>query len=305
MRFFVGITDHDWFEHLSTALGVDEVNFWQPGGRVHFRALQPGEPFLFKLHSPNDYIVGGGFFSHSTLAPASFAWSAFGEKNGAHTEAEMRARIERYRRVPPGTEDYVIGCILLEQPFFIPREHWIALPDWRPQIVQGRGYDSLGDGRAIWERVQAFLSGSVLLAPVAEEPTSPRYGEPSAVLPRLGQGSFRVIVTDSYARRCAFTNSPVLHVLEAAHIKPYAAGGTHMPSNGILLRQDLHTLFDRGYVTVTPAHRIEVSRRIHEEFDNGKEYYRLHGSEIRVPELMQRRPSAEFLSWHNENVYRG
>src|SRR5215510_14947587 len=89
-------------------------------------------------------------------------------------------------------------------------------------------------------------------------------------LARLGQGSFRLIVLDSYQRRCAFTNSPVLHVLDAAHIKPYALGGTHAPENGLLLRQDLHTLFDRGYVTVTPDHHVEISQCIKQEFDNGK-----------------------------------
>jgi putative restriction endonuclease len=120
----------------------------------------------------------------------------------------------------------------------------------------------------------------------------------------LGQCSFRLIVLDSYARRCAFTNSPVLHVLDAAHIRPYALGGTHAPGNGLLLRQDLHTLFDRGYMTVTPGHHVEVSQRIKQEFDNGKEYYALHGREIRLPELTDRKPSTEFIRWHNENVYR-
>lgn len=62
------------------------------------KALQVGEPFLFKLHSPNDYIVGGGFFSHSAIFPVSLAWQAFDQKNGATTEQEMRARVERYRR---------------------------------------------------------------------------------------------------------------------------------------------------------------------------------------------------------------
>jgi putative restriction endonuclease len=102
----------------------------------------------------------------------------------------------------------------------------------------------------------------------------------------------------------AFTNSPVLHVLEAAHIRPYSDGGTHAPSNGILLRQDLHTLFDRGYMTVTPSHQIEVSSRIKEEFHNGKEYYALHGQTTRLPEYGDRRPSPDFLKWHNENIYR-
>ena len=306
MRFFVGITDGDWFDFLSGMNGLDEVNFWQPSGQQQFRALKIGEPFLFKLHSPDDYIVGGGFYSHFTILPASIVWQAFGEKNGARTEEEMRARIARYRRTanPSGTEDYKIGCILLESPFFFHRTEWVPLSDWKREIVRGRGYDSAGDGREIWQRVESLLRASYLERPEIEEP-QPRFGEPMTVFPRLGQGSFRLIVTDSYQRRCAFTNSPVLHVLEAAHIRPYSSGGTHDPSNGILLRQDLHTLFDRGYMTVRPSHQIEVSSSIKEEFHNGKEYYALHGQNIRLPEYSDRRPSAEFLKWHNENIYRG
>ena len=217
----------------------------------------------------------------------------------------MRARIARYRRVPNlgVSDDYQIGCILLESPFFFDRADWIPLPDWKREIVRGRGYESEGDGQEIWQRVESLLRASSQTVQPIGEP-QPRYGEPVAVFPRLGQGSFRLIVTDSYDRRCAFTNSPVLHVLEAAHIRPYASGGTHAPSNGILLRQDLHTLFDRGYMTVTSSHQIEVSSRIKEEFHNGKEYYALHGQNMRLPEYGDRRPSAEFLTWHNENVYR-
>jgi putative restriction endonuclease len=305
VRFFVGITDRDWFDFLSGLDGLDEVNFWQPSGNQQFRALQIGEPFLFKLHSPDDHIVGGGFFSHSTILPASIVWQAFGEKNGAQTEEQMRARIARYRRTPnpSAAEDYQIGCILLESPFFFNRADWIPLEDWKREIVRGRGYDSEGDGLAIWQRVEVLMHVSTREVPPIDE-SQPRYGDPLTVFPRLGQGSFRLIVTDSYDRRCAFTNSPVLHVLEAAHIRPYSLGGTHAPSNGILLRQDLHTLFDRGYMTVTPGHRIEVSSRIREEFHNGKEYYRLHGETMRLPEYGDRRPSAEFLGWHNDHVYR-
>jgi putative restriction endonuclease len=305
VRFFVGITDRDWFDHLSRLNGLDEVNFWQPSGQQQFRALQIGEPFLFKLHSPDDYIVGGGFYSHFTILPASIVWQAFGEKNGAGTEEEMRVRIARYRRAfsPSATDDYQIGCILLESPFFFDRTDWIPLPDWKREIVRGRGYDSQGNGADIWRLVEPLMMGSRQeVQSIAQ--FEPRYGDPVTVFPRLGQGSFRLIVTDSYDRRCAFTNSPVLHVLEAAHIRPYSLGGTHLPSNGILLRQDLHTLFDRGYMTVTPSHRIEVSSRIKEEFHNGKEYYALHGQNMRLPEYGERRPSVEFLKWHNDNMYR-
>lgn len=117
-------------------------------------------------------------------------------------------------------------------------------------------------------------------------------------------GPFRVIVTDAYKRQCALTSSHVLHVLEAAHIRPYSDGGSHSPTNGLLLRQDVHTLFDRGYLTVTPDFAVEVSRRLKDEFDNGKEYYALHGRQIMLPDAAAFRPSAEELAWHNVNKYR-
>ncbi len=306
LRLFVAITDTDWFEYLSQAINLDEVNFWQPSGNVRFRALQPGEPFLFKLHSPQDFIVGGGFFNHFTILPASFAWKAFGIKNGARTEEEMRARIAKYRRTEPQAgEDYNIGCILLQSPFFFERRDWIRVEGWHRSIVRGRGYESDAElGKSLWQQIESrLLSRPAISSSVSEE--SPRFGQPMTVLPRLGQGSFRVLVTDAYERRCALTRSPILHVLDAAHIRPYAQQGPHSVTNGILLRQDFHTLFDRGYLTVTPEYRLEVSRRIREEFDNGKEYYQLHGSAVCLPGEKSLWPGGEYLEWHNENLYLG
>jgi len=75
--------------------------------------------------------------------------------------------------------------------------------------------------------------------------------------------------------------------------------------NGLLMRRDLHALFDRGYVTVTPSLQIEVSPRIREEFENGRDYYRLHGLPVRPPRNIVHRPSADHLRWHNENVFLG
>jgi len=114
-----------------------------------------------------------------------------------------------------------------------------------------------------------------------------------------------VIVTDLYKRQCALTDSYVLHVLDAAHIRPYGRGGDHDRGNGLLLRQSVHTLFDRGYLTVTPECHVEVSGRIKDELDNGKEYYALHGKCIPMPDRPEFRPSTEQLLWHNENVCRG
>ena len=119
------------------------------------------------------------------------------------------------------------------------------------------------------------------------------------------QGAFRVLVTDIYRRRCAITNERTLPALEAAHIRPYAEGGSHEASNGLLLRRDVHSLFDAGYVTVTPELRFEVSRRIREEFDNGKHYYALHGQEIAKPDNPKQLPDRAALAWHNEQRFNG
>ena len=116
------------------------------------------------------------------------------------------------------------------------------------------------------------------------------FGKQLLVKPRLGQGAFRILVTDIYGRRCAVTQERTLPALEAAHIRPYSEGGAHEGQNGLLLRRDIHSLFDAGYVTVTPNLHFEVSRRIREEFDNGKHYYALHGQQIIVPENVGHRP---------------
>jgi hypothetical protein len=55
MKAFVAVTDRDWYEFLRRRPDLDEVNFWQPGGGRQFRALDPGQPFLFKLHYPERY----------------------------------------------------------------------------------------------------------------------------------------------------------------------------------------------------------------------------------------------------------
>jgi putative restriction endonuclease len=309
MKLFVGITDNDWYQFLASRDDVDEVNFWQPSASSQFQALNPGEPFLFKLHSPLNYIVGGGFFSHFSILPCSLAWEAFEFKNGAESLPEMRNRIIKYRRtVQDPMEDFRIGCILLEQPFFLNEDSWIPIPsDWKPNIVRGKGYDIFAEpGLSLWQKVKELIWTSVDWAEHSQEVAElwPRYGKEIPIKPRLGQGAFKVMVTDAYNRSCAISRERALPVLEAAHIRPYAELGPHSVNNGLLLRSDYHKLFDRGYLTITPSLYVEVSRRIKEEFDNGKHYNKLHGKTIQSPSRLIDRPSEEFIQWHNENVFR-
>jgi putative restriction endonuclease len=97
-----------------------------------------------------------------------------------------------------------------------------------------------------------------------------------------------------------------LPVLEAAHIKPYAVSGPSYISNGLLLRSDLHKLFDSGYITITTGYKVEVSSKIKLEFENGKEYYRHQGQNlVALPEKRENMPNPDYIDWHNSNIFKG
>jgi len=306
LKAIVAVTDRDWFELLA-AVNPPEVNFWQPSASAEFKALAAGQPLLFKLHSPDNYIVGGGYFAHFSKIPVSLAWNAFGVRNGASSYGEMRRRIAKYRRGNGDPkEDYVIGCIILQDPFFLPRDQWIAPPaDFSPNIVRFKGYDLRTEvGRDLWDQVQAArLLGAKPIADIAA--SGPMFSDPVLVRKRLHQGAFRVLITDMYERRCAVTGERTLPVLEAAHIRPVAAEGIHSVDNGLLLRSDVHTLFDRGYVTITPDCKFRVSRRLREDWQNGRVYYELDGREIWVPKRTTDRPAKTALEWHSDTVFLG
>jgi putative restriction endonuclease len=250
--------------------------------------------------------VGGGVFAHANTVPGSLAWEAFADGNGAASLGEMRQRIIKYRRADPGDRgDFLVGCRILTEPFFFREPEWIPVPSsWSPNIVTFKTYStSEHDGAALWGAVEERLRRSA--APMFSEREQARYGAPALVQPRLGQGAFRIIVTDAYRRKCVVTGERTLPALEAAHIRPFADGGPHSPQNGLLLRRDIHALFDGGYVTVTPDLKFRVSRRIREEFENGRDYYAFDGRPIAQADSARWSPDSTALTWHNDVRFLG
>lgn len=220
------------------------------------------------------------------------------KKNGAISLVEMRRRISKYRRASPNERiDFEIGCRILVQPFFLPESEWFPVPEgWSKNIVSFKRYATdQSEGLALWNAIQR--PQGTLLPGFAEEQS--RYGKPTLVKLRLGQGAFRILVTDKYERRCAVSGERTLPALDAAHIRPYAEGGNHEASNGILLRKDIHSLFDANYVTIDSDLRFVVSGRIREEFENGRHYYELHGKRIAIPAEREFQPDQLAIDWHN------
>jgi putative restriction endonuclease len=308
VRGYVANTDYEWYRFLASQRDLDEVNFWFPKYTGSFRAVAPGEPIFFKLKRPHYAIAGFGVFVRHDVLPAWLAWESFERGNGAATFEEMCGRIEKYRNgeSPAGASaSYQIGCLIVGAPVFFPQDAWIPQPaDWGQETVRGRGYDlAVGEGRRIYEAC-LLQAGPALTSELPTE--AERYGTARLVRPRLGQGSFKLAVTEAYGRACAVTTEHSLPTLEAAHIMPYAKGGRHELANGLLLRRDIHRLFDLGYVTVSAdKHRFEVSSRLKEQWANGRVYYDMRGRPIVLPPQVEDHPSRELLDWHNREMFLG
>jgi hypothetical protein len=96
---------------------------------------------------------------------------------------------------------------------------------------------------------------------------------------RQGQSGFRRALIAAYGGRCAISGCDVTDVLEAAHIQPYRGLHTNVVSNGLLLRADLHTLFDLGLLRIDPVdHHVELAPTL-----VATEYQQLQGRTLRLP----------------------
>lgn len=252
-----------------------------------------------------DYVGGFGFFSYWTEMPLDIAWETFGRADGVGSLSELRARVGALRSDNANQDDR-IGCVILSDTVILPQIDWISAPrDWKPNIVRVVGYDiAHGEGARVWDELRArdLRAAQPAFSSLVESPDG--YATPSLVAARRGQGAFRMMVTDAYGRRCAITGERTLPALDAAHIVPYSQNPSHDVRNGILMRSDVHRLYDLGFVTVEPDHTFRVSSAIERDYSNGKIYYALDGKQIAVPELVGNRPDLGALAWHAERIFR-
>lgn len=116
----------------------------------------------------------------------------------------------------------------------------------------------------------------------------------ASIVRRKGQSKFRSALLRAYNHRCAVTGCEIEALLEAAHIVPYQGADTNVVSNGLLLRADIHTLFDLGLCWIDPS-RLVI--KLAEGLD-GSEYEPFRDQPILLPDDVSNRPSAEALRWH-------
>lgn len=292
-RFAVLSTDRDWFRFLRSRPELDEINFWRPGQKSV--VMSRGTPWLFLLRGTND-IVGFGLFSAFSVMPIGIAWDTFGYANGFPDYRTFAKKIARIKGLPENGR-MSIGCAVLSSPrYFDPP---IDFSPFGRMYGPVKSFDaSTQEGARLWESV------SLQAMPLASPLLASGRGKRILVTPRIGQATFRIELEREYQTRCAISGERTRPALEAAHIKPYSLVQEHALPNGLLLRSDLHKLFDQGYLTVTPDRKVRVSRAIREEFENGRDYYALEGRPIRDTLSSVARPADEYLNWHSSEVFK-
>jgi putative restriction endonuclease len=159
-------------------------------------------------------------------------------------------------------------------------------------------------------QVSGWEEGSFLLAPFNEgslpgrqqaggAPWQPPEHEErervkANVVRRRGQAAFRRKVIAAYKGRCALTGINVLPALDAAHISPYSGPASDHIENGLLLRTDVHALFDLGLLAIDPS----TMRCLLDSSLAGSEYGELEGRKLRLPRKGTKWPSPLALEGH-------
>jgi hypothetical protein len=112
------------------------------------------------------------------------------------------------------------------------------------------------------------------------------------IVVRQGQRKFRLKLIAAYDAKCAITHCGVLPILEAAHITPYLGNTTNLAANGILLRSDIHTLWDLGLIAIHPTSKyVFVDASITDDT-----YRALHRTTPSEPSDIANKPSTAALA---------
>ncbi|QYJ88799.1 HNH endonuclease [Shewanella halotolerans] len=161
-------------------------------------------------------------------------------------------------------------------------------------------YESIGSARPkeleeLFQIEVPAISEPIEPVPVVDEHVL------SSILTRRGQKAFREGLLQAYSRRCAITGCDAEPVLEAAHIIPHAESQSYSISNGLLLRADIHTLFDLFHLSIDPeTAEVALAPQFHSS------YPEIVGVHLRVPDVPEQLPSPtalkqHFLNWKRKN----
>ena len=254
---------------------------WDVGGNRHPR---PGDRVFMMRVQTDQGIIGAGWIK--SLPEDDRHWREDKAAQGktytfvmvafAQLFVQPRITVDELRRPPfPDT-------------WRTPRRSGWLIPEPLATALENRWLEVTGEASLLeneLEEVRAQKDKEGNLTPYDLKDARTRIF--AAIVLRQGQGEFRKGLLVAYQRTCAVTGCDIVEALEAAHIVPYLGTETNCVANGLLLRADIHTLFDLGLLAVNPVdYRVLISKRL-----KGSPYETFDGHQIRLPADKASRPS--------------
>lgn len=290
MTGWVFTVDQNYPQHVDYAV---DHGFWDTTKQF---SVQPGDDIFFWITGPNRRLAAH-FVATSSLGSMGSApqpWDDAGVRTYLHrVDLELVSQEALQSPSWPELQDIIgnrqfpnTGVIAIKRPEAVSvlSQMFASRPDfvWSPRIeieLDAHGPDA-GD------------YAELLDIPSDQDE---RESALKAVVVRRGQPGFRRRLLDSY-HHCLVTRWRVPAVLEAAHISPYRGAHTNRLENGLLLRADIHTLFDLNLLTITPDYTIHVAPDI-----STSGYGGFAGDTLNFPTVGRLRPDPGQLERHNAN----
>lgn len=295
--FAVSPTDNDWFEFLKGVELNSYVNFWTPTP-WNVKKLNISDRWYFLLKSPIREIAGFGEFVEYKNMTAEQAWNEFGQRNGCIDKADFVKRIQQYidknsrkfGKIDINVETYKIGCIILkncefwdEEFFKNPKKYQI---DFAKEVVKFKYF----------KNNDPFQELEIIANDEFFPLDKTRDENKRLVNQRSGQGKFKGAILKAYENRCCISGETCPELLEAAHIQRYLDEQSNHIQNGILLRVDLHRLFDSGLLSITEDYEVVLS-----ELVDSITYTMFNKAKIRLPQKGKEWPSKKALKARESN----
>jgi hypothetical protein len=256
------------------------------------------------------HLTYGGIISKKDGSPIATVALKIGRAIGGVYNKVLNFRAIDPRDTRHGLSGGSVTDEAIWQEFYLPASQQLDIRRLQKAYQSHWEPAKLSPITTIQAKTESNFSHSTLLATIADEldnqPTfqiqtisDHRKKVLTAIAIRQGQQRFRSMLLALYDSCCMVTGCRVVDVLEAAHIIPYQGTDTNHPANGLLFRADIHTLFDLGYLSISPDYTVLLSDSL-----KAMEYEYLAGRPLVFPLNSLLRPSQEALEVHRNQVFR-
>lgn len=296
---------NSWYQVLKThflAKGSSRMSLFQNDNTLKDAGISPGTLTLFLLNEDNkNYIIGGGYFLFFKLIDTDNYWNTQGVKCGFRSKEELQEYLKNEGYDPKNVE-----TLIFDSYFMFTKHERVLIPENFDKEYCNKNCNIL----SLDDPFGKYINKIVLSK---REPYIASFGmdwpgiyfATSHFNTRNYYAQFNAKISCIYNNTCALTGTKIEPLVDAVHIKPFSDHKFQDVQNGIMLRTDIHKLFNEGYITFEYKKSdliAIVSKSIKDSFDDSY-YDKYNRKKLHLPEDLNLRPKKELIDWHRENVF--